>query len=189
MNAIDIFTALPIAILYPYFVGKLSDVVFNLSALEAKEEQSRKIKKYLPADPKDPNGFEISQWEYESDDDHHFYRISSIGPGEKMVFVKNNPEYFVFKSSVKEERRMYNNKKFIMLLIVGVVGSIISTMFYNKYKGVSIGTNIGSIVNICYATYVNWGNINEVGKLGLSGGALALLLYSGIRYAGARNRI
>ena len=189
MNGIDVFNAIPIAILYPYFVTKVADIVFNKKNVEQLEEIFNKTPVYLPASQNEPGAIQVSEWRANRTGKTYYDYIGfdsgwigKAGNSEKMVYVKVNPVHAQNQMIAENARKMFDNKKFIFLLVVGVVGSIISTMFYQKYKGVSIGTNIGSFVTMCYATYVNWQNINEIGKLALSGLSLSALIYSGIKY-------
>lgn len=182
VNAMNIFTALPIVILEPYFVCKFADVVFKGTEIDQKERKYLDMPEYVPAQPNDPNAFYISECRYKSGSKWFGYGCLERDDKSPKVLVKNNPQREAGLEEVKVERWYFDNKKYIFLLIAGVIGTVMSTMYYNKYKGVATGTFIGSLIVICYATYVNWHNINEMGKLGLSGLALGGLIYSGVKY-------
>jgi hypothetical protein len=193
VNPTDIFTALPIVILEPYFVCQFANVIFKGTEIEQKRRKYESLPYYTLAQPNDPDAFGISECQYKTDLQGGHSRFGWIGgldcdftdrknPNQKQVLVKINQEREELLRRVNEEQRFFENKKYIFLLIMGVIGTIVSTIYYNKYKGVSIGSFVGSLFVICYATYVNWNNINEMGKLALSGLALSALMYSGVKY-------
>lgn len=69
-----------------------------------------------------------------------------------------------------------NTKKFVLLIIVGVLGLILSN--YLSYSSSQMGIAVGSILTIATAVFMNWSNFNEVMKLAITGAAIIVLLYS-----------
>lgn len=91
----------------------------------------------------------------------------------------STPEY----NKCYNERRVkldnLDTKKFIILMVIGILGTIVGGII--KTKATKIGIGLGGIITIVYAISMYWGNMNEKVKVLVTGTGLALLIYLSIK--------
>ncbi len=156
MMQTNIFIAISIAILYPYFFNKLSDVLMQKQRI--KEECD--IPKYI--DKKTGKKY------------HHqpFYIHNNDNSD---LNLEENPEY----QGCEKKLARIDTTQFYILMIAGVLGVIIGSFIPNTIT--SLGISLGGLLTILYATYIYWHRMDEYMKLGLTGSSLVILIYVSIR--------
>lgn len=185
LSLFDLISAIPIAILYPFFINKFGDVVCGSDEIIKNEEILDNTPVSILASGSDPDAYLAEQHYLSETYSHNRFFFRSRGlceKGKPCVFVKDNPQIDILKNKISHDRKIFNNKKFFILLIVGIIGTIFSSLYLKKYKGVMLGINVGSLATMSYATYINWQNFNEISKLAVTGIGLLALIYSGFKY-------
>jgi hypothetical protein len=148
---------IPIALLYPFFFTKSIDVFTDRSVIDD-------MCKDIP---------------YSLDNVVQVLDYNNNNKNNK------NPEY----STCYNERRIKLGKldttKFIMLMVIGILGIIAGGMI--KTKATKIGIGLGGIITIIYAISMYWNHIDEKVKVIVTGSGLALLIYLSIKLYQAKS--
>lgn len=92
------------------------------------------------------------------------------------TFVKKDDDIYV--NDLSEEYNEETDKdlvKFVMLMVVGTIGIVITNFIRNKSPG--LGIAIGSLLLLSYAIILYWNKMNDITKLIITGLTLSILIY------------
>lgn len=141
---------LPIALLYPFFFSKSIDVYSNKSTISD-------MCKGIPYSLNNKSSIDILDYDSGS----------------------KNPEYVKCHEDKRFKLDKLDTTKFIMLMVIGILGIIIGGMI--KTKATKIGIGLGGVITIIYAISMYWGHMDEKVKVIVTGLGLALLIYLSIK--------
>jgi hypothetical protein len=204
----NILLSIPQAILLSYVINKMADIIFNNKGLSKMEEEYYNIPMYIQATKETPGARRIRknllnqhkhQFTYatygtygstydEPIIDDYIRPIDSLNHKEKeedYTYAIENPERSKYHTMKTEMRIRFMNKKFIFLLVAGILGIIVSALVIQyKTASVAAGIGIGSIITLMYAIGINWHNTDEFLKLILSLFSLLSLAFVGYKFFG-----
>jgi len=161
MNFADYSIALPIAILYPFFFGKLSDV---MTERLKNQKMCDGITYSIACDPK------VEKCKKSN--------LEFIIQGEKELETKDyrkpNPEREICDNKKQALLDYSDTVRFIILIVAGLLAIFAGA--YISHMGVKVGLGLAGMLTLLYASWIYWGNMNEHLKLFMIGFALFTLL-------------
>ena len=98
--------------------------------------------------------------------------------------VQTNEQYKTRMASCKKANDEHNKKKFMYMVVLGVVsilGGSYMTQRDPKYAIGGCGVTLGGMFSVIYYTIYNWSTINKDVRIILIGLAFALLFYGSTR--------
>lgn len=156
MKTSGVIIGITIAVLYPYFFNKLVSTIYSKSEVD---EMCKNFDCFQFC-----NGYKCPF------------------PGEKDF---NQEMYDKYQKCTEDSRKCreeqqkkyaeIDNKKFYYLIFAGIAGLAVGYNMKDEY--LQFGLSLGGFISIMFAIYTNWGNLEEMQKLVLTGVSLVSLIF------------